>query len=127
VVFAAVGRAVRPGGRLFLVEPHHNLRRAARLLRKYVRTYRARAFWTNELNWATHDFVTRGEIHSLCHRGGFEDVRISAYWIPYARRVVPDAQRRFVAETIVGRLPIVRHFGAVLAVEARRSATPAVT
>lgn len=126
-VFAALGRAVRPGGRLFLVEPHHNVRRAARLLRKYLKVYRAPEFRANELNWATHDFVTRGEMRSLCRDGGFEDVRISAYWIPYARRLVPAAQHRFVAETIVGRLPVVRHFGAVLALEARRSAQPVAT
>ena len=30
-VFRALGRVVRPGGRLFVVEPHHNLRRVAPL------------------------------------------------------------------------------------------------
>src|SRR5439155_25999293 len=34
-VFAELGRVVRPGGRLYLVEPHHNLRRVGRLARKY--------------------------------------------------------------------------------------------
>lgn len=120
-VFEALGRALRPGGRLFLVEPHHNLRRAARLFRKYLKYYRAREFWTNELNWATHDFLTRGEFRSLCRRGGFEDVRISAYWFPYSRRLVPDPRRRFRLERGLGRIPGLRHFAGVLAVEARRS------
>ncbi len=119
-VFAALGRAVRPGGRLFLVEPHHNLRRVARLFRNWLREYRARAFWTEERNWATHDFLTRGEVHALCRLGGFEDVRITGYWIPYSRRLIPDAERRFRVESRLGQWPVVRHFAAVLAVEARR-------
>src|SRR5438445_1660340 len=58
-VFAALGALVRPGGRLFLVEPHHNARRAARLFRAYLSDQRAPAFRTNARNWATHDFLTR--------------------------------------------------------------------
>lgn len=119
-VFGALGRVVRPGGRLLLVEPHHNLRRAARLFRKYVATYRAREFWTDERNWATHDFLTRGELHALCRRSGFEVVRISGYWVPYSRRLIPDPDRRFRVECRLGRWPVVRHFAAVLALEARR-------
>jgi len=120
-VFAALGRALRPGGRLFLVEPHHNLRRAARLLRKYLSHYRAREFWSDERNWATHDFVTRGEIRALCRHGGFKDVRIWGHWIPYSRRLIRDPERRFRMERRLGHLPLLRHFAAVLAVEARRA------
>jgi ubiquinone/menaquinone biosynthesis C-methylase UbiE len=119
-VFAALGRAVRPGGRLYLVEPHHNVLRAARLLGKYLSTYRARAFWTDERNWATHDFLTRGELVSLCRGGGFENVRVSGFWIPYSRRIQPDAELRFRLEGRLGRLPGLRHLARVLAVEARR-------
>lgn len=119
-VFVALGAAVRPGGRLFLVEPHHNTRRAARLFRGYLGTYRAPAYWSDERNWATHDFLTRREIHTLCRRGGFEDVRITGFWIPFARRALPDPRRRFRAERFLGSIPGVRHFAAVLAVEARR-------
>ena len=121
-VFAALGRAVRPGGRLYLVEPHHNLRRVGRLLRKYLTTYGRPAFWSDERNWATHDFVTRGEVRALCRAGGFDDLRISGYWIPLSRRLVPDARARFEAEHRLGRLPVVRHLAAVLAVEGRRQA-----
>jgi SAM-dependent methyltransferase len=119
-LFEALGRAVRPGGRLFMIEPHHNLRRAARLLRHYLKIYRARAFWTDERNWATHDFVTRREVRALCRCGGFEDVRISGHWIPYSRRMVADPVARFRLETVLGSVPGLRHFAAVLAVEARR-------
>lgn len=119
-VFRALGRAARPGGRLFLVEPHHNLRRVARLLRKYIKTYRSHRFRANEMNWATHDFLTRGEIYSLCRQGGFEVVRISAHWFPYSRRFVPDPRRRFQLETALSRVLGVRHLAGVLAVEARR-------
>ena len=121
-VFRALGRAVRPGGRLLVVEPHHNVRRAARLFRKYLSTYRARAFWSDERNWATHDFLTRGELRALCRHGGFEPPRIWGYWIPYSRRLVPDAERRFRLEGRIGRWPVVRHWAAVLALEARRAA-----
>lgn len=120
-VFAALGRALCPGGRLFLVEPHHNLRRVARLCRKYFKYYRARDFWANELNWATHDFLTRGEFRSLCRRGGFEDVRISTYWFPYSRRLAPDPRGRLRLERALGFIPGLRHFAGILAVEARRS------
>jgi SAM-dependent methyltransferase len=120
-VFAALGAAVRPGGRLFLVEPHHNALRAARLFRQYLAEYRAPAFWTDERNWATHDFLTRREIRALCRLGGFEDVRITGYWIPFSRRLLPDARRRFRAERLLGSIPGFRHVAAVLAVEARRS------
>ena len=120
-VFRALGHAVRPGGRLLLVEPHHNVRRAARLFRKYIAGYRAREFWSDERNWATHDFVTRGELRALCREGGFDSPRISAYWIPYSRRLVPDADRRFVLESRLGRWPVFRHWASVLALEARRS------
>jgi ubiquinone/menaquinone biosynthesis C-methylase UbiE len=119
-VFEALGRVVRPGGRLLMVEPHHNLRRAARLLRKYLDTYHAREFWSQERNWATHDFLTRGELRALCRRGGFGPPRLSGYWIPYSRRVIPDAERRFRAEGRLGRWPVFRHWAAVLAVEAER-------
>ena len=121
-VFAALGRVVRPGGRLYLVEPHHNLRRVARLARKYASTYRRPAFWGDERNWATHDFLTRGELRALCRGSGFDDVRIGGYWIPFSRRLVPEPRRRFEAERRLGRLPLVRHLAAVLAVEARRAA-----
>ena len=120
-VFEALGRVIRPGGRLFMVEPHHNLRRAARLFRNWLRQYRAREFWTDERNWATHDFLTCGEIRALCRYGGFEDVRISGHWIPYSRRLVSDAERRFRLERRLGRIPGLRHFAGVLAMEARRS------
>src|SRR3989449_8879896 len=120
-VFAALGAVVRPGGRLFLVEPHHNARRAVRLLRAYLADYRAPAFRTNARNWATHDFLTRREIRALCRRGGFEDVRITGYWIPFSRRILPDPRRRFRTERLLGVIPGLRHFAAVLAVEARPS------
>jgi len=116
----ALGRAVRPGGRLYMVEPHHNVRRAARLLRHYLLTYRAPAFRADERNWATHDFVTRGELRALCRRGGFEDVRIHGYWIPLVRRRVRDPIARFRLETRLGRVPVLRHLTGVLALEARR-------
>ena len=121
-VFRALGRVVRPGGRLFLVEPHHNLRRVARLTRKYLAEYRATAFWRDERNWATHDFLTRGELRDLCRQGGFTDVAIEGYWIPGSRRLIVDPRRRFGLERMVGRLPAVRHFAAVLALTARRAA-----
>lgn len=119
-VLTALGRAVRPGGNLFMVEPHHNVRRAGRLLRKFLKVYRAVEFRSNELNWATHDFLTRGELHSLCRRGGFDVVRVSTFWFPYSRRLVPDARQRFRLERGLGRIPVLRHIAAVLAVEARR-------
>lgn len=120
-VFTALGAVVRPGGRLFLVEPHHNARRAMRLLRAYFKDYRAPGFRSDERNWATHDFLTRREIHALCRRGGFEDVRITTFWIPFARRVWPDPRRRFRVERGLSSFVGLRHFAAVLAVEARRT------
>ena len=120
-VFAALGAVVRPGGRLFLVEPHHNTRRAARLFRAYIAEYRKPAFRSDERNWATHDFLTRREIRALCRRGGFEDVRITGYWIPFSRRILLDPRRRFHLERRLGTIPGLRHVAAVLAVEARRS------
>lgn len=114
-VFAELGRVVRPGGRLYLVEPHHNVRRVARLVRKYHRPYRHRGFWADEKNWATHDFLTRGELRALCRHGGFENPRIEAYWIP-------SPERRFRAERILGRIPVLRHAGSILAMQARRKA-----
>ena len=119
-VFEALGRVVRPGGRLLMVEPHHNLRRAARLFRKYLAEYRARAWWANERNWATHDFLTRGELRALCRIGGFTPPRLSGYWIPYSRRLIRDPDRRFHLEGRIGRWPVFRHWAAVLALEARR-------
>jgi SAM-dependent methyltransferase len=119
-LFEALGRVVRPGGRLFIVEPHHNVRRAARLLRHYLTTYRARDFWTDERNWATHDFVTRGELRALCRSGGFEVIRITGHRMPYARRIVPDPMARFRLERALGGVPGLRHLAAVLALEARR-------
>jgi ubiquinone/menaquinone biosynthesis C-methylase UbiE len=120
-VFEALGRVVRPGGRLLMVEPHHNLRRMARLVRKWVQYYRARDFWSREENWATHDFLTRGELRALCRYGRFDPPRISGYWIPYMGRLVPDPVKRFRLESCLGRVPIIRHFAGVLAIEARRS------
>jgi SAM-dependent methyltransferase len=119
-VFEALGRVVRPGGRLLMVEPHHNLRRVARLLRKYLAEYRQRSWWSAERNWATHDFLTRGEIRALCRIGGFAPPRLSGYWIPYSRRLIPEGARRFRVERRIGRWPVFRHWAAVLAVETLR-------
>jgi ubiquinone/menaquinone biosynthesis C-methylase UbiE len=120
-VFEALGRAVRPGGQLFLVEPHHNLRRVARLSRHYLTTYRDPAFWRQERNWATHDFLTRRELAALCRRAGFRDVSISVFWFPYSRRVVSDPHRRLQLERILGKIPLLRHVAGVLAVVARKA------
>ena len=95
----------------------------ARLGRKWVKHYRARDFWSREEGWATHDFLTRGELRDLCRRGGFEPPRISGYWIPYMGRLVPDPAKRFRLESRLGRLPLVRHFASVLAIETRRRGT----
>jgi len=122
-VFEALGRMLRPGGRLLVVEPHHNLRRIARLARKWVKYYRARDFWSREEGWATHDFLTRGELRRLCRIGGFDPPRFSGYWIPYMGRLVPDPARRFRLESRLGRLPLLRHWAGVLAMETRRSGT----
>ncbi len=119
-VFESLGRVVRPGGRLLMVEPHHNVRRAARLFRKYLAEYHAPAWWSDERNWATHDFLTRGELRSLCRIGGFSPPRLSGYWIPYSRRLIREPNRRFQLEGRIGRWPLVRHWAAVLALEARR-------
>jgi SAM-dependent methyltransferase len=100
-VFEALGRVVRPGSRLLMVEPHHDLRRVGRLLRKYL-------------------FLTRGELRALSRRGGFGRPRLSGYWIPYSRRLILAADRRFRAEARLGRWPVFRHWAAVLALEARR-------
>jgi ubiquinone/menaquinone biosynthesis C-methylase UbiE len=121
-VFAELGRIVRPGGRLYLVEPHHNVRRVARLVRKYHRSYRHQGSWADEKNWATHDFLTRGELRALCRQAGFENPHIEAYWIPYSRRLVPSPERRLRVERILGRIPVVRHAGSILAMQARRKA-----
>jgi len=122
-LFEALGRLVRPGGRLLMVEPHHNLRRAARLARKWVKYYRARAFWSQEAAWATHDFLTRGELRALCRHGGFDPPRITGYWIPYTARFILDPGTRFRLESRLGRLPGFRHMAGVLAIETRRSGT----
>ena len=79
------------------------------------RSYRHRGFWADEKNWATHDFLTRGELRALCRHGEFENPRIEAYWIP-------PPERRFRAERILGRIPVLRHAGSILAMQARRKA-----
>ena len=122
-VFEALGQVVRPGGRLLMVEPHHNLRRVARLARKWLKHYRAREYWSRESNWRTHDFLTCGELRALCRDGGFERPRITGYWFPYMSRLVPDPTRRFRLESRLGRIPGLRHMAGVLAIESRRRGT----
>jgi ubiquinone/menaquinone biosynthesis C-methylase UbiE len=122
-VFKALGRVLRPGGRLLMVEPHHNVRRVARLARKWLRYYRAREYWSREINWGTHDFLTCGEIRALCRHGGFERPRITGYWFPFMSRLVPDPARRFRLESHFGRLPGMRHMAGVLAIETRLDVT----
>ena len=119
-VFEALGQVVRPGGRLLMVEPHHNLRRIVRLARKWRKSYRAREYWSRESNWRTHDFLTCGELRALCRDGGFERPRITGYWFPYMSRLVPDPARRFRLESRLGRIPGLRHMAGVLAIETRR-------
>jgi len=121
-VFAELGRVVRPGGSLYLVEPHHNLRRVGRLARKYHRTYRVGEFRNDARNWATHDFLTRGELFALCRHAGFGGMRLESYWIPYSRRRIPSPDLRFRVERVLGRIPLIRHIGSVLALTARRNA-----
>ena len=119
-VFEALAKVVRPGGRLLMLEPHHNLRRVLRLARKWLQYYRAREFWSREINWGTHDFLTCGELRVLCRDGGFERPRITGYWFPYMSRLVPDPARRFRLESRLGRIPGLRHMAGVLAIETRR-------
>lgn len=119
-VIQTLARVLRPGGRLLMLEPHHNLRRVARLFRNYLSTYRRPTFWAQPENWATHDSLTCGEIGSLCRQGGFADLYITGFWFPYSRRLVPDPRRRFRLEQLLGRIPLLRHFAGVLAVTARR-------
>ena len=47
-------------------------------------------------------------------------VRIDADWIPFSRRFLTAPKRRFRVERALGRVPMLRRFAAVLAVEARR-------
>jgi ubiquinone/menaquinone biosynthesis C-methylase UbiE len=119
-VFEALAKVVRPGGRLLMLEPHHNLRRVLRLARKWLKYYRARDFWSREINWGTHDFLTCGELRVLCRDGGFERPRITGYWFPYMSRLVPNPARRFRLESRLGRIPGLRHMAGVLAIETRR-------
>lgn len=119
-IFEALGRVVRPGGRLLVVEPHHNLRRVARLARYWVKHYRAHEYWSREANWGTHDFLTTGELRALCRHGGFERPRITGYWFPYTSRLVADPVKRFRLEAGIGRFPGLRHMAGVLALETRR-------
>jgi hypothetical protein len=51
-------------------------------------------------------------------------VHIDTFWIPYSRRFIASPERRFWVERLVGSVPLVRHFGAVLALAARRAETP---
>ncbi len=121
-VFRMLGRLVAPGGRLFIVEPHHNIRRVLRVVDKYRRIYRPRRLWTHELHWGTHQFLTVSEMRWLCRIGGFEDVRIVGHWLPGLRRLFgDDLRRRCAAERVLGRLPGLRHIASQLALEARRS------
>jgi SAM-dependent methyltransferase len=119
-VFRLLHRLLRRGGRLVLLEPHHHLLRVIRLFRNWRAEYREKAFWMNELNWATHDFVTRGEVRALCRSSGFGEVRILGYWMPKFRWLFPSRHRRFVVESFIGRIPGLRHLAAVLAIEAYR-------
>jgi len=119
-VLASVARVLKPGGRLFMVEPHHNIRRVVRLARKYVTSYRSAAFQAIERNWATHDFVTCGEIRTLCRRVGLGHVRLTGHWIPFSRLLVKDPARRTRLEAAASRAPGVRHAASVLAIEAER-------
>ena len=111
------------GDRLFMIEPHHSLGRAARLLRPDPKTYRAREFWTDKRNRATHDCVTRGEVRARCPRGGFDEVRIRGFairgsWIPGARPMVADPLPRFGPENALGSVRGRCRFAALAAVEA---------
>ncbi len=119
-VFAILYRLLRPGGRLFLLEPHHNVRRVARLFRYWLTEYRRKEYWTSDRNWATHDFVTRGELRSLCQQAGFQNAKLSGYWIPGCKRLFPERRQRFAIEQIAGRVPGLRHVASVVAIEARR-------
>jgi hypothetical protein len=49
-------------------------------------------------------------------------VRLESYWIPYSRRLIPSPDLRFRVERVLGRIPLIRHIGAVLALTARRNA-----
>jgi len=86
-VFHLLHRILRPGGRALLLEPYHNVRRVLQLLHHWRREYRAPAFWKNELNSATHDFVTWREIQWLCRQAGFREARICGHWMPGFRRL----------------------------------------
>jgi len=60
------------------------------------------------------------ELRALCRSGGFAVMRITGHRMPYARRIVPDPIARFRLERTLGAVPVVRHFAAVLTLEAQR-------
>jgi SAM-dependent methyltransferase len=120
-VFQLIGTLLRPGGRLLLVEPHHNIRRVNRLVTKYRRIYRPRRIWVDERAWGTHHFLTVSELRWLCRLGGLSAPRIVGHWVPGARRLIgDDMRRRCRLERMIGRVPGLRHLASELALEAHR-------
>ena len=112
VIFDRIYHWLKPGGKLYCLDPRHNLQRAISITKKYLLRYRKNK--TDRL-MATHDFISKIELRSLYRRSGFVNIEIEAYDFPLARwLVLNNRNRQFAIEGIMGQIPVVEHFGRFL-------------
>lgn len=55
-------------GVIILIEPRHSIFRVMHLIKKYIKTYRKRAFWSNKNNIGTHHMLTVSELRHLARK-----------------------------------------------------------
>ncbi len=117
-IFKMLHSLLKPKGKLFLVEPSHNLERILKLSFRFLKEARNsknfKQFYEEKHNWATHDFLTQREFIFLAKNCGFKTIKVCSYWIPFVRYLSPTPMSRFKIENILGRMPFLSCFGRVL-------------
>lgn len=120
VVFKILSKVLRRGGRLFVIEPYHNIERILRMLKGYLKNYRYKSFYRDENNWMTHDFLTRYEFNKYAKSNDFGNIKIRSYRIPLMGILTSGINRRFELESYLNRIVLLRNFGKLLYFEATK-------
>jgi len=103
---------LEPGGFFYCLEPRHNLQRILQLVKKYFQSYRVKRDRTR--HFATHDFLSKLEMHTLCQQAGFSKIVIEVFDFPWVSKLKTDGVKQIAMEEGIGKVPLVEHLGRYL-------------
>lgn len=108
-IFEKIGRWLKPGGMVYVLDPRHNIFRVVSLTRKFIQSYRKSK---SKRLMTTHDYVSKIELRYLCRQNGLKLVRLSALDFPIvSRSYQKNRAMQYRFENVINRIPLIEHFG----------------